>query len=702
MQDKLFSTLTFRSTGQRQNEPIDDYIQRLRTIALNCDFDDLEKELYLQVISKATSPEVKKEAIHGAQRDPLITLAQLIAFARLEQATASQTRSLNSDRRPHEANHTRHSKQQQSLRNQSKQDYERKQLQKPSSAKCHCCGRDHIGQPCKAKGKNCDHCGKPNHFQSVCMSKQRGEPPIAQVNRPPRQPNRRHHTNHVGQLELELPTHEQPRSNLSFVLRPGPELPHKWLQVNGVDLNFLLDTGSTITTIDEATYQKWQHNLPQLERFTDQIQGYPQQPLAVVGQFTATVAFGVSQTSEIIAVVAGKAVNLLSYRACVALDLVTINPQASQTCFSVRSLPEQYPSLFKNAIGRLTDITISLRIDTTVEPVVQKPRHTPYHLREKIEAKLAKLVKDGVIRKAKGPIFWVSSIVPILKPNGDVRITTDSRAANAAIQRTRHPMPTPDDISMAVTGATLFSKLDIKESFYILQLAEECKYITVFRTHMGLYKLWHTSLFCDASPVGLGCILWQTGPPPDNTKVIVKCDSRTLTEVEQRYSQQEKEGLATVWACEKNEVYLIGYKFDLITDNKGIELIYSNPKSKPPPRIQRMRLRLSPFDFNIIHKPGTQNISDYLSRHPLHTIDDVQHARLYDAFAIQVAHSLVPNCLRLEDLQQATDADPNLKLLIWYIAHRRDISTSRPLQHYRKVFNQWHLAASLYLKIRNC
>ena len=178
------------------------------------------------------------------------------------------------------------------------------------------------------------------------MSKQRGEPQIAQaINRPPRQPNRRHHTNHVGQLELELPTHEQPRSNLSFVLRPGPELPHKWLQVNGVDLNFLLNTGSTITTIDEATYQKWQYSLPQLERFTDQIQGYPQQPLAVVGQLTSTVAFGVSQTSEIIAVVAGKAVNLFSYRACVALDLVTINPQASQTCFSVKSLPEQYPSL---------------------------------------------------------------------------------------------------------------------------------------------------------------------------------------------------------------------------------------------------------------------------------------------------------------------------------------------------------------------
>ncbi len=150
-----------------------------------------------QVISKSTSAEVKKEAIHGAQRDPPTSLTQLIAFARLEQATMTRSRSLYNDRRPHEANHTRHSKQQQSFRTQSKQDYERKQRQQPNATKCHCCGRDHLGQPCKAKGKTCDHCGKPNHFQSVCKAKQRGEPATAQTgNKQPKYPNRRNQTNH--------------------------------------------------------------------------------------------------------------------------------------------------------------------------------------------------------------------------------------------------------------------------------------------------------------------------------------------------------------------------------------------------------------------------------------------------------------------------------------------------------------------------
>lgn len=82
------------------------------------------------------------------------------------------------------------------------------------------------------------------------------------------------------------------------------DLPFQWVHINGISLHFLLDSGSTITTIDSATYNKHKHALPQLEKFPDQVQGYPHSPLAVVGQFTATVAFGDASASETIVVVA--------------------------------------------------------------------------------------------------------------------------------------------------------------------------------------------------------------------------------------------------------------------------------------------------------------------------------------------------------------------------------------------------------------
>ena len=99
---------------------------------------------------------------------------------------------------------------------------------------------------------------------------------------------------------------------------------------------------------------------------------------------------------------------------------------------------------------------------------------------------------------------------------------------------------------------------------------------------------------------------------------VVKYLSRTLSNVETRYSQVEKEALAVVWACEKLHLYLIGGKpFEIVTDNKAVELIYGNPKSQPKARIVRWFLRLLPYNLTIVHRPGVDNPADFLSRNPV-------------------------------------------------------------------------------------
>ena len=58
-----------------------------------------------------------------------------------------------------------------------------------------------------------------------------------------------------------------------------------------------------------------------------------------------------------------------------------------------------------------------------------------------------------------------------------------------------------------------------------------------------------TFVIVDASPVGVSGILAQKHRDSENHKVVAYA-SRTLTNVEQRYSQTEKEALAIVWAVE--------------------------------------------------------------------------------------------------------------------------------------------------------
>ena len=93
--------------------------------------------------------------------------------------------------------------------------------------------------------------------------------------------------------------------------------------------------------------------------------------------------------------------------------------------------------------------------------------------------------------------------------------------------------------------------------------------------------------------------------------------SRSLTSVEQKYSQTEKEALAIVWAIERLHIYLYGGHFTLVTDCKPLQWIFKNPKSKPPARIERWSLRLQEYSFSVKHIQGSENPSDYLSRHPV-------------------------------------------------------------------------------------
>jgi hypothetical protein len=54
-----------------------------------------------------------------------------------------------------------------------------------------------------------------------------------------------------------------------------------------------------------------------------------------------------------------------------------------------------------------------------------------------------------------------------------------------------------------------------------------------------------------------------------------------------------------------------------LTDNKALAHLLSNPVSKMPARIERLRLKLQGYRFRIVHIKGTDNLSDYGSRHPV-------------------------------------------------------------------------------------
>ncbi|XP_052276600.1 uncharacterized protein K02A2.6-like [Dreissena polymorpha] len=161
------------------------------------------------------------------------------------------------------------------------------------------------------------------------------------------------------------------------------------------------------------------------------------------------------------------------------------------------------------------------------------------------------------------------------------------------------------------------------------------------------------TLTVDASMRGLGAAIIQQDR-------VVAYASRALTPTEQRYAQIEKEMLAVVYGCEKFHKLLYGRDTFLVeSDHKPLESILKKEIHKAPLRIQRMILKLQPYDFNLVHKSGKDmGLADCLSRLPLEnhyekTIDEELMVLKLDTLS----------CSNHDKIARATQADEQFQVL---------------------------------------
>ena len=88
-------------------------------------------------------------------------------------------------------------------------------------------------------------------------------------------------------------------------------------------------------------------------------------------------------------------------------------------------------------------------------------RHVSLLLRAKVQAELKRMETLGVISKVETPTPWCAGMVVVPKGTSAVHICIDLRPLNKNVLRELHPIPKVETTLVQLSGARVFSKLDI-------------------------------------------------------------------------------------------------------------------------------------------------------------------------------------------------------------------------------------------------
>ena len=655
-----------------------------------------------------------------------------------------------------------------------------------NSRRCMYCGRTHARgkSNCPAADVVCHKCSKKGHFAAVCLSRKVDDArPVEEEREPEERASRLYDSAYVI---------EGGKPDDAFRMT---------LSVNGSDCMGLLDTGATRTILTSDIVKPTKP----CDRL---LRAYNGGAVDTLGMADITVVHGDRSMSCTCFVVSAGSHNVLFGQDVITgLQLLT-------------------------HVNTINIVPVSITVDENAKPTALPPRRPAFSTRKDIENELKRLVDNDIIEPVREATPWVSPLVPVRKANGSLRLCVDYRELNKNIVRERQVLPTVEEITAELEGATMFSVLDAESGFHQLLLSEESRPLTTFSSHCGLYRfkrlpfgvtcapeifqrvvsdilcrvpgvvvyiddilvygktaaehddrlkavlerlkeanlrlnwakcrvrqtevkyLGHwlsstgvtpdlekvkaiqempppqtpsdvrrflgmvtylgkfvpnlsciteplrqhckqepfivsaslleafkatkdavasslaslayfqpnpdvpTAISTDASPIGLGAILWQQDDR--GTWLPVMCASRSLSDVERRYSQLEREMLGVVFGLTRFRQYVLGRGVQVFTDHKPLISIVRKPFDDVPPRLQRWLVALMPFQYTLLHIPGNQmRCADALSRAP---IPESEASPAESRSMGEYVSLVLEQCpISPDDIRLATDADDTLR-----------------------------------------
>ena len=128
-------------------------------------------------------------------------------------------------------------------------------------------------------------------------------------------------------------------------------------------------------------------------------------------------------------------------------------------------------------LGKTDLVKHVIKLDNQ-QPFKERYRIIPPHQYEEVKQHLKEMIEIGTIRKSPSP--WASAVILVRKKTGELRFCLDLRKLNAQMVKDAQTLPRIENSLDSLSGAVIFTSLDLKSGYWQVELDEDSIPLTAF------------------------------------------------------------------------------------------------------------------------------------------------------------------------------------------------------------------------------
>lgn len=354
--------------------------------------------------------------------------------------------------------------------------------------KCFGCGSTkHRKSECPFRTAVCYKCKKVGHISKVCRGQlNRGQAKLLDTDKNQESTGYQtldEHDISIGQLtSLNLPE-----------MFPKPKRIMITCKIEDKFITFEYDTGSTVSTISADEFQR---NFPhkKMEKTGLILKTYTGESIKPLGYVSVDIKVNDAEARGNVYVLPGIVQPIFGREWMVLLKTnVTLNKiEDIDEKTKEKLLTEvkvDFQGLFKDDVGKIPGYKGHIQLKPGMKPLFKPPRPLPYSLKDKVEDEIDRLENEGILTKISYS-EWGTPVVPIIKPDGTVRLCADYKVTvNRAVENCSFPIPRTEDIFASIGKGKIFTTLDIKQAYLNVEMDNESAMIQAISTTKGIYRV---------------------------------------------------------------------------------------------------------------------------------------------------------------------------------------------------------------------